>query len=82
AAERVYQSIQSQLLTLENMPARYNVVSDEPYASMGVRLMPVENYNAFFIISESDHEVHVIRILYNRRDWQSILQINSSDLLS
>jgi len=40
---------------------------------MGVRLMPVENYNAFYIVDEKNDAVHVLRILYNSREWQSIL---------
>jgi plasmid stabilization system protein ParE len=72
-AKRVYFSIKEKVISLDHMPARYNFVRDEFYASIGVRLMPVENYNAFYIIDEPKHEVHVLRILYNRREWKNLL---------
>ena len=74
AAQQVFLSIEENVMSLDFMPARHNIVREEPYASMGVRIMPVENYNAFYIIDESVHEVHVLRILYNRREWQNLLQ--------
>jgi len=40
---------------------------------MGVRFMPVESYNAFYIIDEEKSVVHILRILYNRKEWQNIL---------
>ena len=73
SAERVYWSIKDQVLSLDEMPYRFPLVREEPFASMGVRLMPVESYNAFYIIDEQKNNVHVFRILYNRREWQNIL---------
>ena len=73
SAERVYWSIKDQVLSLDEMPYRFPLVREEPFASMGVRLMPVESYNAFYIINDEKSEVYVFRILYNRREWQNIL---------
>ena len=73
SAERIYWSIKDQVLSLNEMPYRYPLVRDEPFASIGVRLMPVENYSVFYIINEQINEVHILRILYNRREWQNIL---------
>ena len=72
-ARRIYTSIKEQILTLSQMPLRYSVVKDQPYAAIGVRKLLVENYIAFYIINEAKCEVHVLRILYNRREWQNIL---------
>jgi len=73
SAERVYWSIKDQVLSLEEMPYRFHLVREEPFASMGVRLMPVENYYVFYIIDAQKNEVHILRILYNRREWKNIL---------
>ena len=73
AARRVFLSIEEKVMSLDFMPARHNLVREEPYASLGVRIMPVENYNAFYIVDEPKQEVHVLRILYNRREWQNLL---------
>ena len=72
-AKRIYTSIKEQILTLNQMPLRHSVVQEQPYAAMGVRKLLVENYIAFYILDEEKCEVHILRILYNRREWQSIL---------
>ena len=73
SAERIYWLIKDQVLSLDEMAYRFPLVREEPFTSMGVRLMPVENYNTFYIIDEKKSEVHIIRILYSRREWQNIL---------
>lgn len=72
-ARRVYTSIKEQILTLKSLPLRHSVVQEQPYATKGVRKLLVENYIAFYIIDEEKCEVHILRILYNRREWQNIL---------
>ena len=73
SAERIYYSIKKQVLSLDEMPFRYPVIAEEPYRTAGVRRILVENYSAFYIVSEKDKEVHVFRILYNRREWKNLL---------
>ena len=73
AARRIFFSIEGQVMSLNHMPERHPVVRDEPYASLGVRHMPAESYNAFYIVNRAKHEVRVLRILYNRREWQNLL---------
>jgi len=73
SAKRVTLSIEEKVMSLSFMPARHPLVNDEPYASMGVRLLSVENYLAFYIIDDMQLEVRVLRILYNRREWQRVL---------
>ncbi len=72
-AARIYGSIKKEVLSLNKMPNRYAVVNEEPYRSMGVRRIPVENYTAFYIVDESQKAVHIFRILYNRREWKYLL---------
>jgi Plasmid stabilisation system protein. len=72
-ALRIYKSIKEQIGKLTTMPARNRVVDDQPYASIGVRRLFVENYIVFYVIDETILTVYVIRVLYNRREWQSIL---------
>ncbi len=72
-AMKIYGAIKKEVLTLNKMPLRYAVVSEEPYRSMGVRRIPVENYTAFYIVDEKEKTVHIFRILYNRREWQYLL---------
>jgi toxin ParE1/3/4 len=72
-AIRIYGSIKKEILSLNKMPNRYAVVNEEPYRSMGVRRIPVENYTAFYIVDEKQNMVHIFRILYNRREWKYLL---------
>ncbi|MEL7564741.1 MAG: type II toxin-antitoxin system RelE/ParE family toxin [Dehalobacterium sp.] len=72
-ARRIYTLIKEQILMLSQMPLWHSVVQEQPYAAMGVHKLLVQNYIAFYIIDEEKCEVHVLRILYNRREWQNIL---------
>jgi plasmid stabilization system protein ParE len=72
-AKHIYMSIREKISTLAEMPLRNKVVSEEPYLSMGVRLLYVENYTVFYDVDEDIHKVHVLRVLYNRRQWQNLL---------
>lgn len=72
-AMKIYGLIKKEILTLNRMPFRFEVVNEEPYRSMGVRRIPVENYTVFYIVDENEKTVHIFRILYNRREWQYLL---------
>lgn len=73
AAKRIYDAIKDAILTLEQNPMRHAVVRDEPYTSLGLRRLPVENYTVFYLVNDESKEVHVIRVLYSRREWQNLL---------
>ena len=72
-ALRVFLAIEEKVLSLDELPHRQGIVKDEPYKSLGVRWLPIENYTAFYVIDEGRRDVHVLRILYNRRNWKSFL---------
>jgi len=73
SAQRIYFSIKNQVLSLDEMSYRFPIVREEPFASMGIRFMPIENYTAFYLIDEEVKAVRVLRILYKRRAWQKFL---------
>lgn len=72
-AMKIYGLIKKEILTLNRMPFRFEVVNEEPYRSIGVRRIPIENYTAFYIVDENEKTVHIFRILYNRREWRYLL---------
>lgn len=72
-AKRIYTEIKSQINNLRTMPCRQKIVEEEPYATQGVRRLYVENYMVFYVVDDSKKEVHVFRILYNRREWQNLI---------
>ncbi len=72
-AKRLYASIKKQIFSLEHMPYRCKLVNDEHFCKMGIRKLSVENYTAFYFLNEESKTVHIVRILYNRREWQHLL---------
>ena len=72
-AKRIYLSIKKQIMSLDQMPSRHKIVVDEVLAQRNVRALFVENYCAFYVVEETKKEVHVLRVLYKRREWQSLI---------
>lgn len=72
-ARRIFRSIREQVLSLNRLPERCPLVKEEPYSTMGIRKLLVENYIVFYFVNQKRREVHVIRILYNRRDWKNLI---------
>jgi len=72
-AKRIYFSIKEKINNLKIIPQRHPLVRDEVLATRGLRWMPAENYSVFYIVNEYEYKVNVLRILYNRREWQNIL---------
>ncbi|UNC91734.1 type II toxin-antitoxin system RelE/ParE family toxin [Candidatus Contubernalis alkaliaceticus] len=69
-AKKLVGKIKEAVMGLEKLPTRHALVADERLAAQGIRKLIVENYIAFYVISEVDEIVTVIRILYGRRDWE------------
>lgn len=63
-ANRIMKAIRS----LEEMPMRYPLYSDEPWHSQGLRFVPVDNYQVFYLLNESESIVQIVRIMYGARD--------------
>ncbi len=74
-ARRIYAAIKREILTLSALPQRHSVVDEPPYAEMGIRRLFVENYAVFYSIDAQTRTVRVLRVLYNRREWQHILGV-------
>jgi len=72
AADNLIDELEKGILSLSSMPKRIGLVQDEQLAAKGIRDLLVENYVIFFKISKP-RIVTIQRVLYVRRDWQSIL---------
>ena len=68
--DRFTEAVQS----LQMMPERFALVSDEYLASLGFQAVVVENYLLFYIVDKQESKVSVVRVLYGRRNWNWILQ--------
>ncbi len=68
------ESLVNAILTLGTMPERYALVDDEVLAGYGIRCMPYKNYYVFYRVSHAERQVSVLRVGYNRKNWQIILR--------
>jgi plasmid stabilization system protein ParE len=71
AALRYYDLLIEKIAGLSEMPDRCAAVRDAQLAFRGYRFMIVKNYTVFFVIQ--DKFVQIRRILYNRRQYESLL---------
>ncbi len=74
AAERLVDKAEGAYRSLGQFPQRNAAVDDAILASCGIRFIVVNNYLAFYVISEDDATVHIIRFLYGKRNWAHILR--------
>lgn len=57
-----------------DFPEKYPLVKDTFLASHGIRFIPVKNYLVFYIISKENNQVVIVRFLYAKSNWMSILK--------
>ena len=67
-AERQTDRIIDAADSLEHMPFRHRLYDYEPWRSIGMRVLPVDNYLVFYLPDESQGIVTIIRVMYGGRD--------------
>jgi plasmid stabilization system protein ParE len=72
-ADSTTEAVLSAISKLDFMPARIPLVKNERLAKQKIRGLQIKNYTVFFRIDEALKTVDVVRVLYSRRDWQTIL---------
>ena len=72
-AKTLIDTIIDGIFSLSDMPSRINLVNDEHLAEKQIRGLQIKNYTVFFRINKYDKIIEIIRVLYSRRDWQSLL---------
>lgn len=68
AASRQINHIMEEIRSLEFMPMRYKLYEEEPWNSMGLRVLPVDNYLVFYLLNEANGVVNIVHIMYGGRD--------------
>ena len=74
AADDLLNEAEARIMNLASFPGKYSLVDDPVLHAWGIRLVTVKNYLVFFRIDESSQTVSVVRFLYGRRNWISILK--------
>lgn len=68
--------IRKEIRSLDFMPSRYALVDWEPWKSMGMHKVPVDNFVVFYTVDSNSMIVVIIRIVYGGRDIESIAAKN------
>ena len=66
--------LKKEIASLDTMPRRYSLVSEEPWHTEGVRRMPVENFLVYYWVNEETKTVWITAVLYGRQDQISALR--------
>lgn len=74
AAQRISDGILDAAGKLEEYPEGHPLVGDELLGRMGIRITYFDNYNIFYYYDMQNDIVYIIRVLYNKADWQNILK--------
>ena len=74
AADDLIAKIIDKLNKIRENPKIRPLVRDEYLAGLGYRLITVKNYMIFYIIGEDNKHLKIIRFLYCKRDWMTILK--------
>ncbi len=74
AADNLLELTEKQINSLSEMPDRFHIVDDAILASWGIRFIIVNNYLAFYIVDNEHQLVIVVRFLYKKSNWNSILR--------
>jgi toxin ParE1/3/4 len=72
AADSLYSKIGTAAAKLSKDPFCRPVVRDKNLADKGLRLLPVNNYNLFYVAREDTKRVYIISFMYARRNWSAL----------
>lgn len=73
AADDLLEETDQKINALLPFPQEHPIVEDTLLAAWGIRFTQIKNYLAFYVIEEN--QVTVIRFLYAKSDWISILKV-------
>lgn len=65
--------IRKEIRSLDFMPSRHGIVDWEPWKSMGMHKVPVDNFVVYYAVNAENRLVTVIRIFYSGRDAEGIV---------
>ncbi len=74
AADNLLDIATEKINALSYFPQKFDFVDDPVLASWGIRFTIINNYLAFYTIDETQKMVIVVRFLYQKSNWTSILR--------
>ncbi len=74
AADDLLDEAEDKIGKLSTSPEKFALVDDPVLKAWGIRFTRVDNYIAFYVISEENHTIYILRFLYGKRNWITILK--------
>ncbi|MCD8107623.1 MAG: type II toxin-antitoxin system RelE/ParE family toxin [Oscillospiraceae bacterium] len=74
AARNLIKKIRADMMKLDQMPERFQLVDEEPWRSRGIRKLIVRNFYAYYWVDEDSSVVYVTAVTYARRDQKGVLE--------
>ena len=74
AADALLEEADRKINALLLFPKKHPLADDKLLASWGIRFVQVKNYLAFYVVSETEKSITVVRFLYAKSNWLSILK--------
>jgi len=74
AADRLLDLAAESIGSLADNPEMNAIVDDPVLRSWGIRFAVIRNYLAFYTVDEEAGIICIVRFLYGKRDWRSILK--------
>ena len=68
--------IREKIRSLDFMPACHELVEWEPWQSMNMHQLPIDNYIAYYLVDDKTKMVRITRIFYGGRDIKGIINSN------
>ena len=75
AADDLLVKITDTVTSLSTYPERFSLVSDPVLGSRGIRIVTINNYTLFYVVNKKEKRIYVVRFLYSKRNWASILAL-------
>lgn len=80
AAQKFLEDIHNAVDNLDHSPNRHPLTEEEPWHSMGIRMAVVRGYLVYFWVDDETDTVHVIAVIYEKRDQaEQLSKINIED---
>ena len=67
-AERQINRLWDAILSLDELPERYRRYEAEPWHSLGMRVLPIDNFFILYIPNLKEKVVRIVTVMYGERD--------------
>lgn len=77
ASDDLLDEVETSISELRNYPMKYQLAEDAVLKNWGIRYFVVKNYLVFYVVEKN--MIYIVRFLYKKRDWISILKREGVD---